>query len=143
MRRVYGIIVCLLLLPALLSLESGCLNRGTSGGSTGLGHTDRIHPRLAGNDLLNYDRPITDILGTAKVDKDKVSILIEKSSSRLTVLYGGEPINQYPVVFGGNIQDDKLMEGDSCVPEGSFVIKDLYPHSNWSKFIWIDYPNEE
>lgn len=34
------------------------------------------------------------------------------------------------------------MQGDQCTPEGTFTIRDYYPHKSWSKFIWIDYPNE-
>ena len=142
MKRLLHLSVYLLLLLLAL-LGSGCDNGSTSGGPTGLGHTGEVHPRIKSGDLLNYDKSIPEILGTSEVDKDKVSLLIEKSQYRLTVLYDGEPIKQYPVVFGGNIEDDKLMQGDGCVPEGIFRVQDLYPHSNWSKFIWIDYPNEE
>ena len=142
MKRLYYLSVFFLLFLLALPV-SGCRNHSTSSGSTGLGHTDEVHPQIESGDLLNYDKSIPVILGTSEVDKDKVSLLIEKSQYRLTVLYDGESIKQYPVVFGGNIEDDKLMQGDGCVPEGIFRVQDLYPHSNWSKFIWIDYPNEE
>ena len=49
----------------------------------------------------------------------------------------------YAVVFGGNPIDDKLQEGDSCTPEGDFYIINKYPHKNWSKFIWINYPTKD
>lgn len=75
------------------------------------------------------------------IDKSKTSILIEKSQYRLTIYYNKKPIKSYPVVFGENFQGDKLHEGDYRTPEGIFRIKDLYPHSQWSKFMWLDYPN--
>ena len=94
-------------------------------------------------DLLNYNRPLQDIIGAAAIDKTKVSILIEKSHYRLTVYYDGEAVKSYPVVFGGNPVGDKYREGDRRTPEGLFKVRDLYPHESWSKFIWLDYPNQE
>lgn len=91
--------------------------------------------------LLNYDRPLSEVIGA--IDKSKVSILIEKSQYRLTVYYDKAPVKSYPVVFGGNPVGDQLREGDRRTPEGIFKIRDLYPHYSWSKFIWIDYPNQE
>jgi murein L,D-transpeptidase YafK len=35
------------------------------------------------------------------------------------------------------------MQGDQCTPEGNFKIRGFYPHAKWSKFIWIDYPNDQ
>ena len=93
----------------------------------------------AGKQLLNYERSLTEILGN-RTDLDNVSLLVEKSKYRLTVFYGEEPIKSYPVVFGGNPKGDKLHEGDRKTPEGIFRVRDLYPHSAWSKFIWLDYP---
>ncbi|MCL1473871.1 L,D-transpeptidase family protein [Argonema antarcticum] len=100
------------------------------------------HPRLADNQLLNYDKQITQILGKDKNDKNKISILIEKSKYRLIIYYDKQPVKSYPVVFGANPVDDKLKEGDKRTPEGRFKIKDLYPHPAWSKFLWLDYPNK-
>ena len=93
----------------------------------------------AGEELLNYERSLTEILGN-RTNLDSVSLLVEKSKYRLTVFYGGEPIKSYPVVFGGNPKGDKLHEGDRKTPEGIFRVRDLYPHPTWSKFIWLDYP---
>ena len=91
--------------------------------------------------LLNYDKKISELIES--IDKDKVSFLIEKSDYRLTVLYEGEKIKSYPVVFGFNPIDDKLRQGDGCTPEGEFKIRDKYPHHSWSKFLWIDYPTDD
>ena len=35
------------------------------------------------------------------------------------------------------------MLGDRCTPEGLFYMVSKYPHESWSKFIWINYPNED
>ncbi len=91
--------------------------------------------------LLNYDRRIDQILW--EIDKDKISILVEKSKYRLTVYYGDTAVKAYPVVFGFNPVDDKLREGDGCTPEGEFKISALYPHRSWRRFLLIDYPTDE
>ncbi|VEP18022.1 conserved hypothetical protein [Hyella patelloides LEGE 07179] len=36
-----------------------------------------------------------------------------------------------------------MKEGDLKTPEGIFKVKDLYPHPQWSKFVWLDYPNQQ
>ncbi|MFH1783527.1 MAG: L,D-transpeptidase [bacterium] len=92
---------------------------------------------------LNYEQKITDIISSEKIDKSKVSILIEKAKYTLTIKYNGQPIKSYPVVFGDNPIDDKLRQGDYSTPEGKFKIRDMYPHPDWSKFIWIDYPTKD
>ncbi len=102
--------------------------------------TDENSTTIAPRSFLNYDKPIKEILGTDKIDKNKSSILVEKSKYKLTFYYDQKPIKSYPVVFGANPVDDKLKEGDKRTPEGTFKIKDLYPHPAWSKFIWLDYP---
>lgn len=100
----------------------------------------QFHTPLAGNQLLNYDRPLEQLV-TKINDKNKISLLIEKSKHRLTLYYDRKPLKSYPVVFGANPVGDKQAEGDSKTPEGILRIKDLYPHPQWSKFLWLDYPN--
>jgi len=87
---------------------------------------------------LDYDKSISELI--KNVDQDSVSILIEKSEYKLTILYNNRRIKSYPVVFGSNSIDDKLRQGDCCTPEGLFKVRDHYTHKSWSKFIWIDYP---
>lgn len=91
--------------------------------------------------LLNYDKKISELIES--IDKDKISLLIEKSDYMLTILYECEKIKSYPLVFGSNPIDDKLRQGDDCTPEGKFKIRDKYPHQSWSKFLWIDYPTND
>ena len=103
-----------------------------------------LHTQLPPDNLLNYDKPLTQILGEPdKLDKNRISILVEKSKYRLTVYDSRKPVKSYPVVFGGNPAGDKLKEGDLRTPEGVFTIKDMYPHESWSKFLWLDYPTKQ
>ena len=74
---------------------------------------------------------------------NKISILIDKSDYKLYVQAEGKTLKEYPVVFGSNPVDDKLMEGDRRTPEGKFKIITKYPHKHWSKFIWLNYPTKE
>jgi lipoprotein-anchoring transpeptidase ErfK/SrfK len=106
------------------------------------GCPDEDYTSIATRSLLNYNKPIKQILDTDKIDKNKSSILVEKSHYRLTFFYDKQPIKSYPVVFGANPVGDKLKAGDKRTPEGKFKIKDLYPHAAWSKFIWLDYPTK-
>lgn len=90
------------------------------------------------NNLLNYKKQISELI--QDINKDSISILIEKSEYKLTIIYNDKRIKSYPVVFGSNPVDDKRRQGDSCTPEGIFKVRAFYPHKSWSKFIWIDYP---
>ncbi len=73
----------------------------------------------------------------------KITLLVEKSRRRLTVFYDLEPVKAYPVVFGSAPEGDKFREGDQKTPEGIYHVRDLYPHPDWSKFIWLDYPTPQ
>lgn len=94
-------------------------------------------------ELLNYDKNLRETIKARKLEKEKISILIEKSEYRLTVYCDMKPVKSYPVVFGFNPVDDKLMQGDGCTPEGIFKIRDQYPSKYWNYFIWIDYPTDD
>lgn len=112
-----------------------CLQRCDEQGSA-------LHVPPPGDRLLKSTIPLNEILALENIDKSQVSIFIEKSKYRLTVYYHKKPVKSYPVVFGENPADDKLREGDMRTPEGIFKIRDSYPHPEWSKFIWIDYPTK-
>lgn len=92
---------------------------------------------------LNYSKELSKLIDSLSIPSQSLSIKIDKSDYKLSVHYGDQVIKEYPVVFGGNPDDDKLMQGDQCTPEGVFKIRSKYPHKSWSKFIWIDYPNED
>ncbi|MEA5553209.1 L,D-transpeptidase [Anabaena cylindrica UHCC 0172] len=102
----------------------------------------KIHKPIIGDELLNYDQPIEKLI-TKPINKQKISILIEKSQHRLTLYYNLSPIKSYPVVFGANPTGDKQREGDKKTPEGILQIQDLYPHPQWSKFMWLNYPHPQ
>jgi murein L,D-transpeptidase YafK len=87
--------------------------------------------------------PLPVLLENAGIRSETLDVLIEKSEYRLTLLYKNRKIKSYPVVFGFNPVDDKRIQGDGCTPEGIFHIRTKYPHREWSKFIWIDYPNAD
>ncbi len=100
---------------------------------------ERLHvvPRTS----PHKDKPISQLL-PGNFDRSRVSILIEKSKYQLTLYYDQQPIKSYSVVFG-DPQGDKRREGDRKTPEGLFKIRDLYPHPDWSKFLWLDYPTAQ
>ena len=92
---------------------------------------------------VNESRDLKFLMDSLEIERENLMIMVDKSDYKLSLLSGNKVIKEYAVVFGGNLVDDKLMEGDKSTPEGSFKVRDLYPHRKWSKFIWIDYPNEE
>jgi murein L,D-transpeptidase YafK len=92
--------------------------------------------------FLNAEKSIAQLLPNA-FDRNKITVFIEKSQYRLTVYYDQKPIKSYKVVFGASPQGDKRQEGDMKTPEGILKIKDQYPHPDWSKFLWLDYPNAQ
>lgn len=87
--------------------------------------------------------PVTKIIDSLNYSKSELTLLIDKSDYQLSVLSGKNVVKVNPVVFGTDPVKDKLMEGDRRIPEGSFKVRDFYPHKSWSKFIWINYPTEE
>lgn len=82
------------------------------------------------------------ILNLAKIDKDKIFLLIDKSNYRLYLYEDTKLLKTYKVVFGSNNLRDKQMQGDKETPEGTFHIIDKRYHNRWSRFILLDYPNE-
>jgi murein L,D-transpeptidase YafK len=92
------------------------------------------------NTFIKSDISLANLLGD-RVEKASISILIEKSKYRLTIYRDKQPLKSYPIVLGDHPTGDKVIEGDRRTPEGIFQIKALYPHPQWSKFLWFDYPN--
>lgn len=72
-----------------------------------------------------------------------VYIVIDKSEYALSVYDNQGWYATYPVVFGSDNQGDKKMEGDNKTPEGNFKIIAKKIHDKWSRFMAIDYPNDE
>jgi murein L,D-transpeptidase YafK len=93
--------------------------------------------------LVNYRIPLTKLVDSLKIEVTNLKIKITKSEYVLGVYNDTLLLKNYPVVFGPDPENDKLRRGDGRTPEGIFKLKSKYPHKTWSKFIWIDYPNEE
>jgi hypothetical protein len=72
----------------------------------------KFHTLLSGNRFLNKEKTVEQIINS-KIDKNKISIAIEKSKHKLTLYYDRQAVKSYPVVFG-----EKLAEGDRKTPEG-------------------------
>lgn len=77
------------------------------------------------------------------LNRDSVLVLVEKSNYLVAIVYKRKRIRQYRAVFGPTPLVDKMMAGDRNTPEGWFKIISKKEHSNWQKFILIDYPNEQ
>lgn len=91
----------------------------------------------------NYKLELSEIIKSYKTDDSKISVTIYKSDYKLSIKVDTIILKEYPIVFGKNPVDDKLRQGDKCTPEGTFKMISKYPHSKWSKFIWINYPNDK
>lgn len=87
--------------------------------------------------------PLQQVLDSLALSADGLRFVVDKSERSFTVFAGSRSLRTYPCVLGLNPEGDKLQEGDRRTPEGSFLIRDKYPHKEWHKFVWIDYPNAE
>lgn len=93
--------------------------------------------------LKNHEFSLDELIDELNIEQAEINFLIDKSDYKLSVCYDTLIIKEFPIVLGGNPTDDKLMQGDECTPEGEFKIISKYPHKSWSKFIWINYPNDQ
>lgn len=93
-------------------------------------------------ELINYNISLNKLFDSLKLNKNKAQIFVIKSKYILAIKVDSKIIKSYPIVLGLNPVDDKLKQGDRCTPEGKFKIKSKFPHKEWSKFIWFDYPNQ-
>lgn len=104
-----------------------------------LDHSKGVRSEIYLNSHISAEK----LIDSLKISASDLSILIDKSNYKLSLLSKKRTIKEYPIVLGRNPIDDKRMEGDMSTPEGNFKIRDLYPHKSWSKFIWIDYPTKD
>ncbi|NLR65131.1 L,D-transpeptidase [Chitinophaga varians] len=82
-------------------------------------------------------------LTTSNINPDKIFLLVDKSDYRM-YLYEDVTLRKiYKVVFGNKDQGDKLVEGDRKTPEGTFHIQAKRIDNRWSRFMLLDYPNED
>jgi murein L,D-transpeptidase YafK len=89
---------------------------------------------------FNYDKSLREILPKDQTNLADIAIQVFKAQRQLIVYYQNKPVKSYPIVLGQNPVGDKQKQGDYKTPEGVFQVHDLYPHPEWSKFIWINYP---
>jgi murein L,D-transpeptidase YafK len=131
-------------LVGLMGLLCGCrVQTGLSLAETAGGQKGAVALPAVGQgrgDLLHYDKPLVELISEKPLRKSRVSLRVEKSRYRLTVLYQGKAVKAYPVVLGANPVDDKRFEGDNCTPEGHFRLTTVRPHRSWSRFMLLSYP---
>jgi len=87
--------------------------------------------------------PLKRLMDSLSIHQDSVHFKVEKSKRSFTVLAMGNVLKVYPCVLGLAPEGDKFMQGDRRTPEGVFTFRDKYPHREWHKFVWVDYPNAE
>jgi murein L,D-transpeptidase YafK len=90
-----------------------------------------------------HRKPIKEIVDSLQIPAVDIQVKVFKSDYKLEVWDSEKALRSYKIVLGGNPTGQKLMEGDRKTPEGTFKVRNLYPHAKWSKFIWFDYPNEQ
>ncbi len=88
-------------------------------------------------------RPLKMIMDSLGWAEEEVALEVDKSERRLHVSVKDSILKTYMVVLGHNPIGDKQFQGDKKTPEGTFTFRDKYPHKDWHRFIWVDYPNDE
>ena len=79
--------------------------------------------------------------GAASQEVDKV--IVNKSTSSMSLIGNGKTIKEYNVVFGGNPKGHKQQEGDEKTPEGKYILDYKKEDSSFYKAIHISYPNQQ
>lgn len=69
------------------------------------------------------------------------SILVEKSSHRMSLLKDGKVLRTYRVALGRGGPQPKFRQGDARTPEGSYIIDRHIPRSCCHLALHISYPN--
>ena len=69
-------------------------------------------------------------------------VVVNKTCQTLNVYQYGRLTHTYPVVFGRK-PGRKLYQGDHRTPLGLYAIINKDFHPRWSRFLLLDYPNEE
>lgn len=97
---------------------------------------------LTPNDTVR-PRPLKGIMDSLGWSNEPIRILVDKSDRRMELSVKDTVLKSYLIVLGLNPNGDKHFQGDKKTPEGTFTFRAKYPHANWHKFVWVDYPNEE
>ena len=100
-----------------------------------------MDPQTPVTDTL--DLSLADLIDSLNIDVTQLRLHVDKSERRMRMYAGDLLLTSYPCVLGLKPEGDKMQEGDRRTPEGRFTFRAKYPHADWHKFIWIDYPNAE
>ncbi len=69
------------------------------------------------------------------------SIVVDKSTHRMTLLKDGQALRTYRVALGQGGHEPKVREGDARTPEGTYFIDGRNPHSCCHLALHISYPS--
>lgn len=138
----YFILLLIILFPSGCNFSGQSNLPGIDNSEIAAGEILIVKPAVL-RSFINNNISLKKLHDSLHLDISEFYVEIIKHNYTLSVCCRNEVIKQYPVVFGNNPENDKLRAGDYCTPEGTFRVLSKYPHSNWSKFIWIDYPNAE
>ena len=70
-------------------------------------------------------------------------ILVQKTVRTLSVFDAERRVKTYSIVLGKDPVAAKLYEGDRRTPEGEYRIVSKHVHSQWQRFLLLDYPNPD
>lgn len=97
--------------------------------------------------LCSFEHVTTDLynvrLDPNRIDVEKVFLLVDKSDYRMYVYEDVKLLKIYKVVFGNKDITDKYQQGDRRTPNGTFRIQTKRWDKRWSRFLLLDYPNQE
>jgi len=82
-------------------------------------------------------------LNPSRIDAEKVFLLVDKSDYRMYLYEDATLLKIYKVVFGNRDVSDKFIQGDRRTPNGTFRILSKRADNRWSRFLLLDYPNQE
>ncbi|HXG21262.1 MAG TPA: L,D-transpeptidase [Methylomirabilota bacterium] len=77
----------------------------------------------------------------AWASEERVMVVVDKTCGTLNLYQYGRLLKTYPAVFGRK-PGKKIHEGDQRTPSGLYMIIDKGLHNRWSRFMRLDYPNE-
>lgn len=80
------------------------------------------------------------LLGAGPPKRAKHSLKIYKAERRMEMWVGGERVRTFKVGLGGNPKGDKVRQGDSKTPEGTYYVAWKNPKSSFHLFLGLSYP---
>ncbi len=80
------------------------------------------------------------LLGAGPPKRAKHSLQIYKAERRMEMWVGSERVRTFEVGLGGNPKGDKVRQGDSKTPEGTYYVAWKNPKSSFHLFLGLSYP---